>query len=161
MHFRGAPCQKSQPQGGEAPKGAQRGSPWETLPRALDRNRGIWLGTAQPMRQKAIQGLLSRFRWSPTTSIFDLFWADLNQASTKHTGTYVHQQAWLQSRSPQPVQACLHPACLHPPSTRGGMPATDTSGGTWPPPTQPPQLPLGNEIGGLEKHFLQESCDRD
>ena len=32
------------------------------------------------MRQKAIQGLLSRFRRSPTTSIFDGFLADLNRA---------------------------------------------------------------------------------
>ena len=39
-----------------------------------------WLEPAQPTRQKAIQGLLSRFRWSPTTSIFDGFLADSNQA---------------------------------------------------------------------------------
>ena len=32
------------------------------------------------MRQKAIQGLLSRFRWSPGPSIFDGFLADLNRA---------------------------------------------------------------------------------
>ena len=46
----------------------------------LGRNRRIWLETSQPMRQKAIQGLLSRFRWSPGPSIFDGFLADLNQA---------------------------------------------------------------------------------
>ena len=53
--------------------------PWS--PRGyFGRNRRRRLETAQPMRQKAIQGLLSRFRWSRTTSIFDGFWADLNRA---------------------------------------------------------------------------------
>ena len=44
------------------------------------RNHRKWLETAQPTRQKAIQGLLSRFRWSPRPSIFDGFFADLNRA---------------------------------------------------------------------------------
>ena len=38
------------------------------------------LETAQPTRQKAIQDLLSRCRWSPGPSIFDGFLADLNRA---------------------------------------------------------------------------------
>ena len=38
------------------------------------------LETAQAVHQKAIQDLLSRFRWSPTTSIFDGMLVDLNQA---------------------------------------------------------------------------------
>ena len=47
---------------------------------AFGRNRRKWLETSQPMRQKAIQDLLSRFRWSPTISIFDGFLTDLNRA---------------------------------------------------------------------------------
>ena len=43
------------------------------------RNHRKWLETAQPMRQKAIQGLLSRFRWSPITSIFEGFLVVLNR----------------------------------------------------------------------------------
>ena len=35
---------------------------------------------ARTHRQKAIQGLLSRFRWSPGPSIFDGFLANLNRA---------------------------------------------------------------------------------
>ena len=38
------------------------------------------LETAQPLRQKAIQDLLSRSRWLWTTSIFHRFLADLNRA---------------------------------------------------------------------------------
>ena len=44
------------------------------------RNRRKSVETAQPMRQKAIQGLLSRFRWSRTTSIFDVSLPVLNRA---------------------------------------------------------------------------------
>ena len=47
---------------------------------AFGRIRRIWVETAQPMRQNAIQGLLSRFRWSGTTLIVDGFLADLNRA---------------------------------------------------------------------------------
>ena len=64
-----------------AQRGLKGGPPRVGPPRGyFGRNRRKWLETAQPMRQKAIQGLLSRFRWSPTTSIFDGFLADLNRA---------------------------------------------------------------------------------
>ena len=44
------------------------------------------------MRQKAIQGLLSRFRWSQTTSIFDGFLADLNRALSALFSKIRHQK---------------------------------------------------------------------
>ena len=62
------------------PKGVKGGVLRRSPEGYFGRNRSIWLETAQPMRQKAIQSLLSRFRWSPTTSIFDGFLADLNRA---------------------------------------------------------------------------------
>ena len=58
----------------------KRGAKGVIFWRYFGRSRSIWLEAAEPMRQKAIQGLLSRFRWSPTTSIFDGFFADLNRA---------------------------------------------------------------------------------
>ena len=63
-----------------APKGVKWGVPRRSPEGYFGRNRRKWLETAQPTRQKAIQGLLSRFRWSPGPSIFDRFWADLNRA---------------------------------------------------------------------------------
>ena len=62
------------------PKGVKGGFYVGSPRGGFGRNRRIWLKTAQPMLQKAIQGLLSRFRLSPTTSIFDGFFADLNLA---------------------------------------------------------------------------------
>ena len=69
----------AQKQRGHWPKGA-KGGPASVPEGVFDRNRRIWLETAQPMRRKAIQGLLSRFRWSRTTSIFVGISADLNRA---------------------------------------------------------------------------------
>ena len=58
-----------------------KGGPASVPPRGyFDRNRRMWLETAQPTRQKAIQGLLSRFRRSPGPWIFDGFFANLNRA---------------------------------------------------------------------------------
>ena len=65
---------------GHWPKGAKGGSGVGPPRGYFGRNRRKWLETAQPMRQKAIQSLLSRFRWSPGPSIFDGFLADLNRA---------------------------------------------------------------------------------
>ena len=66
--------------GAIGPKGVKGGSPRRSPEGYFGRNRRIWLETAQPTRQKAIQGLLSHFRWSPGPSIFDGFLADLNRA---------------------------------------------------------------------------------
>ena len=55
----------------QSPAGARGGS----LTKKMDfgRNRRKSVETAQPMRQKAIQSLLSQFRWSPRSLIFGRF----------------------------------------------------------------------------------------
>ena len=66
--------------GAIGPKGVKGGSGVGPPRGYFGRNPRIWLETGQPMRQKAIQGLLSRFRRSPGPLIFDGFLADLNRA---------------------------------------------------------------------------------
>ena len=61
-------------------KGAEGGPRAGPTREYFRRNHQKMVETAQPMRQKAVQGLLSRFRWSPGPLIFDRFWADLNRA---------------------------------------------------------------------------------
>ena len=61
-------------------KGVKGGSSVGPPRRYFGRNHRKSVETAQPLRQKAIQGLLSRFQWSPGPSIFDGFLADLNRA---------------------------------------------------------------------------------
>ena len=55
-------------------KGGVKGGVLRRSPEGFfGRNRRIWLETSQPTPQKAIQGLLSRFRWSPGGLIFGRF----------------------------------------------------------------------------------------
>ena len=68
------------------------------------RNRRKLFETAQPMCQKAIQGLLSRFRWSPTTFHFRQIFGRFergsfstcfqNRTSTFQTITFPRQEPW-------------------------------------------------------------------
>ena len=53
----------------------------------LIRNRRTWLETAPRLRQKAIQGLLGRFRWCPTISIFNGFFTGRSQAVFSKIGS--------------------------------------------------------------------------
>ena len=53
-----------------AQRGLKGGSPRRSPEGYFGRNRRKSVETAQPIRQKAVQGLLTRFRWSPTDWIF-------------------------------------------------------------------------------------------
>ena len=91
------------------------------------------------MRQKAIQRLLSRFRWSPGPSIFDRFLADLNRALS----------ALFFKIGPQQIK--------NPPSPGG--PPGGSKGGFWPHWARTPHLcPRKQASTAVERWFRYTSA---